>query len=208
MSNKNPWWNSPTWLTNTGLDSDFNEGLLDEIYSIGKNIQTGKEQPKHDLWDYDLPHIQKIKKVIYDIVTYNCMRYVEAARETEGLDIDFEYDFAWVNVLEPGRGIDVHAHSDSTVTATYYIKTPKDCGDLLFNDIDRTYEPKEGYLAFFPSYIMHEVLPNKSDDLRISLSTDLRHVVNPDTPNAVTLKSWVNSFVKIREWKCSQSSQN
>jgi len=56
-------------------------------------------------------------------------------------------------------------------------------------------------LIFFPSYVLHGVDENKSDDLRISLSTDLRKVVEKNASNTVILKSWAGRMAKIREWK-------
>jgi uncharacterized protein (TIGR02466 family) len=215
----NRWWESPIWETKTNFDPQFNQNLLDEIYTIAKNIQTGKDSnPKDDLWDYDLPHLQLLKKTILDTITTQVMQYAEEARETEGLDIQFEYDFGWVNVKGPGERITMHAHSDSTISVVYYIKVPENSGNLNFLDtsegsiFDREYinkdaklkiksiTPKEGDLIFFPSYILHEVEENKSNDLRVSLSTDLKHTMDKDKPNAVILKSWVNDLVKIREY--------
>ena len=219
MVKVNKWWQSPIWEVNTGLDSKFNEILLDEIYLVAKNIQTGKDsRPHKDLWDYDMPHLQKLKKILFEIITKNATDYVQEARDVEGLEVKFDYDFGWVNVKEPGQRIEMHAHSDATITATYYIKIPKNSGDISFIDtgelviVDGKYTtdnptakiksitPREGYLIFFPAYVMHEVQENKSNDLRISLSTDLNLKIDKDSPNAVVLKSWVNDLVKIREY--------
>jgi hypothetical protein len=46
---------------------------------------------------------------------------------------------------------------------------------------------------------VHEVQENKSNDLRISLSTDIKQKIDRDAPNAMVLKSWTNSFLKIKE---------
>lgn len=218
-SNVNNWWKSPIWDTKTDLDSNFNQGLLDEIYLIAKNIQTGKDSKPHDdLWDYDLPYLQKLKKTIHELVTKHAIKYVQEAREVEGLEIEFDFDFGWVNVKEPGQRIDMHAHADSTITSTYYIKVPENSGNISFVDISelvivdgeyisknpspkiKSITPKEGHLIFFPSYVMHEVEQNKSNDLRISLSTDFNLKIDKDSPNAVVLKSWVSDLVKIKEY--------
>jgi hypothetical protein len=49
--------------------------------------------------------------------------------------------------------------------------------------------------------VLHGVDENKSNDLRISLSTDLRKVVEKDATNTVILKSWAGRMAKIKEWK-------
>jgi uncharacterized protein (TIGR02466 family) len=219
MVKVNSWWKSPIWAVDTGYDSKFNEELLDEIYSIAKNIQTGIDRsPKDDLWDYDLPHLQQLKKRIHELIVASANDYVHEAREVEGLQIQFEFLFGWVNVKEPGQRIEMHAHSDAALAATYYIKVPENSGDISFIDtgelvvVDgeyttknptakiKTITPKVGQLVFFPAYLMHEVQENKSNDLRISLSTDMKLKIEKDSPNAVVLKSWVNDLVKIKEY--------
>ena len=70
---------------------------------------------------------------------------------------------------------------------------------------ERRIKPIGGKLVFTPSYVLHGVTENKSNDLRISLSTDLRKVVDKNTNNTVILKSWASRMKKIKEWKCSQS---
>ena len=65
----------------------------------------------------------------------------------------------------------------------------------------RRFKPVEGRLIFFPNYVLHGVDVNKSDDLRISLTTDIRKVVDKNAPNTVILKSWAGRMAKIKEWK-------
>jgi uncharacterized protein (TIGR02466 family) len=130
-----------------------------------------------------------------------------------------EHFMGWVNVREPGEKLEVHGHTESAIAATYYIKAKEGCGDLVLFDSshsidwlnislsstpnmrERRYKPVEGRLIFFPSYVLHGVEENKSDDLRISLSTDLRKVVDKNAQNTVILKSWGGRMAKIKEWK-------
>ena len=55
-------------------------------------------------------------------------------------------------------------------------------------------------LVFFPAYVLHYIEENRSDDLRISLSTDVNQVIDRSAPNALVIKSWCNNLLKIREW--------
>ena len=66
---------------------------------------------------------------------------------------------------------------------------------------ERRFKPVEGRLIFFPNYVLHGVDPNMSDDLRISLTTDIRKVVDPNASNTVILKTWAGRMSKIKEWK-------
>ena len=219
---QNLFWKSPIWEVQTKFDTEFNKKLLDEIYSIGYGIATGQDKkPKDSIWDYDKPNLNIIKQEIIDIVTKTITQQIPEIRmlNLKGC----EHFFGWVNVHEPGEGLEVHGHTESAIAATYYIQAPEGCGELVLfdssNAIDwknttltgtpvvkeRRIKPIEGKLVFTPSYVLHGVTENKSNDLRISLSTDLRKVVDKNTNNTVILKSWASRMKKIKEWKCSQN---
>ena len=215
---QNPFWKSPIWEVQTRFDEQFNQTLLDEIYSIGKDIATGKDaSPKDSIWDYSRPNLDELKKEIIKIVTKEVIKEIPHVRM---LNLhSCEHHFGWVNVREPGERLEVHGHTESAIAATYYIKAKEGCGDLVLFDssnaidwektclsrspylLERKYKPVEGRLIFFPSYVLHGVEENKSADLRISLSTDIRKVVDRNAPNSIILKSWAGRMSKIEEWK-------
>jgi uncharacterized protein (TIGR02466 family) len=215
---QNMFWQSPIWEVQTKFDSEFNETLLQEIYDIGKDIVLGKDKdPKNSIWDYSRPNLDILKQEIVDIVTKKIVQNIPQLRM---LNIrGCEHFMGWVNVREPGERLEVHGHTESAIAATYYIKVKEGCGDLVAFDSatsidwlnnslsktpslrERRYKPVEGRLIFFPSYVLHGVDENKSNDLRISLSTDLRKVVEKDATNTVILKSWAGRMAKIKEWK-------
>ena len=103
----------------------------------------------------------------------------------------------WVNISDKYSHHKNHIHTNNIWSGTYYVQTPKDCGRIWFNDpkteahmIDVYYEnhncnsyqhreiywePVEGRIIFFPSYMTHEVETNLSnlegqDGWRISIS--------------------------------------
>jgi hypothetical protein len=215
---QNMFWQSPIWEEQTKFDELFNEVLLEEIYAIGKNIALGVDRDPHNsIWDYSRPNLDILKQEIINIVTKKIVQNIPQLRM---LNIrGCEHFMGWVNVREPGEKLEVHGHTESAIAATYYIKAKEGCGDLVAFDsshaIDwennrlsgspfmraRRYKPVEGRLIFFPSYVLHGVDENKSNDLRISLSTDLRKVVDKDASNTVILKSWAGRMSKIKEWK-------
>jgi uncharacterized protein (TIGR02466 family) len=87
-----------------------------------------------------------------------------------------------------------HAHSSNELSGVYYVDTPIDCGDIVFerpndtmleacwtnsdfynlyNSITYTLPAIAGHLYIFPSFLKHRVLPNKNKNLqRISISFD------------------------------------
>ena len=217
---QNLFWKSPIWEVQTRFDETFNEQLLDEIYGIGQDIYTGTDRdPSNSIWDYSRPNLDILKQEIVDIVTRKITQEIPEIRllNLKGC----EHFMGWINVREPGEKLEVHGHTESAIAATYYLKAKEGCGDLVAYDTagaidwdrntlsgspyvrERRFTPVEGRLIFFPSYVLHGVDENKSTDLRISLSTDLRKVVDKDNANTVILKSWAGRMAKIRDWKCS-----
>ena len=135
-----------------------------------------------------------LKQEIIDIVETIIIRNIPEIRmlNLKGC----EHFMGWINVREPGEKLEVHGHTESAIAATYYLQVKEGCGDLVLFDSshaidwnknklsgspflrERRFKPVEGRLIFFPSYVLHGVDENKSDDLRISLTTDLRKVVD------------------------------
>ena len=98
----------------------------------------------------------------------------------------------WANINPPGGMNRAHQHPNSLWSGVYWIKTPKNCGQLKIDDPrsvasmirprqkdikkpDRLwrethYEPIAGRVIMFPSWLMHAVDPNESNDIRISVS--------------------------------------
>ena len=97
---------------------------------------------------------------------------------------------AWFNINSPGNSNIRHTHPGCVFSGVFYIDTPNDCGDLEFhrdlrfsdymwNEFNKNdsktfvtwrISPEPYKLVIFPSYLVHSVTPNKSNDNRISLS--------------------------------------
>lgn len=217
QNSQNTFWKSPYWIVDTKFDHKFNEELLDEVYNIGRDIVNGTDSRPHgSIWDYDRPCLNALSKEILSTVMDTITREISQIRM---LNItSCEHIFGWVNVHEPGVKLEVHGHTESAIAATYYLRTKPDCGDIVLYDTSKSIDfdgisltntpgvvehritPKEGQLIFFPSYVLHGVEENKSDDLRISLTTDIRKVIDRDASATVILKSWGNRMRQIREW--------
>ena len=99
----------------------------------------------------------------------------------------------WANINPPGGLNRPHIHPNSLWSGVYYVKTSRNCGHLKIEDPKITslmsmpnrkkdnntpkyswreihYEPVEGRLIMFPSWLNHCVDPNESNDIRISIS--------------------------------------
>ncbi|MGC4073371.1 MAG: TIGR02466 family protein [Nibricoccus sp.] len=97
----------------------------------------------------------------------------------------------WVNIMPPTAAHSLHLHPLAFLSGTYYVRTPKGCPGLKFEDprLDRfmaappkisavrdenrihtTYPAEAGNVILFESWLRHEVASNRVDDERISIS--------------------------------------
>jgi uncharacterized RmlC-like cupin family protein len=89
---------------------------------------------------------------------------------------DLHYGF-WFNAMQPGQRTTLHSHAelDELLSAVYYVSCPPGCGDLVLHEDHATVHvaPEPGMLILFPPDIPHEVLPNASGDIRLSIAFNL-----------------------------------
>jgi uncharacterized protein (TIGR02466 family) len=101
-----------------------------------------------------------------------------------------QYVEAWVNVAAKEQYQEYHRHPNRSFSAVYYIKTPENCGNIVFkkDTLDEMFPlpineytevasygthvitPKAGDLIIFKSNIQHMVEKNKSDEDRVSIA--------------------------------------
>ncbi|MFP5390244.1 MAG: TIGR02466 family protein [Gammaproteobacteria bacterium] len=102
----------------------------------------------------------------------------------------------WGVINSRGHSNSTHNHPDSWMSGVYYARVPSDpskAGSIGFRDpiLARSFtqafyrsvqselcsiEPKEGLLILFPSWAEHFVGPNQTDEDRIAISFNIRHV--------------------------------
>ena len=106
---------------------------------------------------------------------------LDAAIETAGaiLDMDITELQAglWFNAMQPGNSTTAHRHDDydELLSAVYYVKVPKNSGELILtiNNFTTHVTPREGMMIFFPADMIHEVTENKSNEMRLSLGINI-----------------------------------
>jgi len=207
------WWLSPVWEYQSPFDAAFNKALLQEVYEIGQSIAKDGTYGKLSLWDYDRPHLNTLKEYILA----KCYQSVCGdISEVNELNLRMDFSGGWINVKGPGEGIEAHGHNDCSLTATYYVQAEETSGDIVFmmqgghissdgsfinNDFSilphKHITPVSGKLVIFPAYIIHEVQRNRSNALRISISTDLHQIIDTNAPNAMVIKSWCDSMLRL-----------
>lgn len=97
----------------------------------------------------------------------------------------------WINFMPRGCAHSFHLHPQAVVSGTYYVKTPRGCSGLKFEDprlsrlmaapprkpggrpeqqVHVTYSAKAGNVILFESWLRHEVPPSLIDEERVSIS--------------------------------------
>ncbi|SEQ06970.1 conserved hypothetical protein [Solimonas aquatica] len=97
----------------------------------------------------------------------------------------------WLNVMPRGCAHSFHIHPQAVISGTYYVKTPRGCSGLKFEDprLDSfmaapprrasarpalkphiQYPAQAGKLILFESWLRHEVPANPVDEERVSIS--------------------------------------
>ena len=100
----------------------------------------------------------------------------------------------WTIINTGGAGNLRHQHGNSTLSGAYYVRAPKNSGEIVFYDPRPApvfshpnvkgpnllnaqvngISPKEGALVLFPSFLDHSVNENLSDDERIVISFNIK----------------------------------
>src|SRR5262245_8423534 len=97
----------------------------------------------------------------------------------------------WANIMPRQVAHGLHLHPLSVISGTYYVRTPKGCAGLKFEDprLSRfmaappkllgcrlenrhhvTYSAEAGHVILFESWLRHEVTPNPVPGERVSIS--------------------------------------
>ena len=194
MTKPNLLFPTPVWTIQLNNYKDVNEMMYDFIKSEQIKDQIGINKSNLKGWhskDFDLEMNQPQKFI----------SFVLPAIEQVMLDMNWEREkqIAKINnmwaIINTGGSANLrHQHGNSTISAAYYVRAPKNCGDIVFYDPRPApvyshpnvsgpnflnaqvngISPKEGVLVLFPSYLDHSVNENKSNEERIVISFNIR----------------------------------
>ena len=117
----------------------------------------------------------------------------EVTRYTSHINCPKVKDFySWININQYKDYNSTHAHPDGIVSGVYYVKVPENSGQIRlihpaqqvmesywspyydnynkYNSSSWVFPPEENKLLLFPSWLLHYVEPNLSNEERISIS--------------------------------------
>ena len=184
---------SPIWVSKIDNYEKINNDMLNYILDLKKNDPSGLTKSNFKGWhskDFDLKNkepksfIEGIKKNIN--VALNDMNWDLNKQSVKINNL-------WAIINEKGAWNQKHHHSNSDLSAAYYVSAHENCGDIVFydprpapvyknpitknpNNLNATVnsiKPEAGMLVLFPSYLEHSVNPNMSDKKRIVISFNI-----------------------------------
>ena len=200
MKNIQAWF--PTFIYYAALQragaSTFNRELLKECYQVRDFDDAGR---KWSLKNYpggytsygSMAQLHRFSSTFGELerkITRHVLAYARALEmDLEGRKL--EMTDCWVNIM-PHRVVhSLHLHPLSTISGTYYVRTPPNCSTIKFEDprLSRfmaappkvanaspaakrhiTYKAEAGKLVLFESWLRHEVGSNTAKTDRVSIS--------------------------------------
>tara|TARA_A100001011_G_scaffold395910_1_gene492269 strand:+ start:1779 stop:2372 length:594 start_codon:yes stop_codon:yes gene_type:complete len=193
MTKPNLLFPTPVWTTQLENFRNMNEEMYNFIKESQIEDQKGIKKSNNLGWhskDFDMQQT-KPKNFIKSILPYIEKVITDMNWEKEKQSVKISNMWAIINT--GGSTNSRHQHGNSTISGAYYVRAPKNCGDIVFYDPRpapifyypksissnslnaqvSSIAPKEGALILFPSYVDHSVNENLSNDERIVISFNI-----------------------------------
>jgi len=142
----------------------FPKELIKNIYDL-KN--QGMVEMRSNILGWQSPQYTNTKNILWiDDFVKQCMSIAE---------LQIFPTYFWFNISPKNAYHRWHDHGQAVKQAgVFYIQIPENSGNIEFKENDKIYSiiPYEGLLLVFPK-IKHRVLPNNSDQDRISMSFNI-----------------------------------
>ena len=179
-------WATPFYATKLEeFIGNYNKSLIDYSYSLQKNNPQGRNKSNKEGWQSQIldPNSNELRPL--------CDKIFELCKNVKLNIKTIKIPQIWININPKGGYNIVHQHGQYHISGTYYVKIPENSGYIchrdprpgamtngFFNDrFDdgeiRLTHNYEGLLLIWPSFIDHFVLPNESDEDRITISFDI-----------------------------------
>jgi uncharacterized protein (TIGR02466 family) len=189
---KDTWWGIPIWAIQINpLQIDYSN-ITKEIYEM-KATDKGRNKSNYGGWQSNFINLQlntETNKLL-------AMIEHEAQQCFEEIKVKNTYlrkiSTAWANVNKHRDSNEPHNHPESILSGCIYVQTNSESGRIKFhrspsedyfyntycdgnyNDSYIYYIPINYAVLIFPSYLMHSVEPNNSNEDRISIAFNIGH---------------------------------
>ena len=193
MNKPNLFFPTPVWT----LQLDNYQSINEQMYKFIKITQSKDQQgiSKSNIKGWHSKDFNMQQNEPKDFI-----KFILPAIEQVITDMNWEKQKQSINInnmwaiINTGGSANLrHQHGNSTISGAYYVRAPKNSGDIVFYDPRPapvyTYpkalnpnllnaqvngiSPKEGALVLFPSYLDHSVNENLSNEERIVISFNI-----------------------------------
>ncbi len=184
---------TPIWTSKIDNYEIVNLEMLKYITDLQKNDPDGIVKSNFKGWhskNFDMKNEQA--KNFIEAIKNN----INIALNDMGWDLEkqtVKIKSLWAIINKKDAWNQKHHHSNSDLSAAYYVAAHDNCGDIVFydprpapvhnhplskspNNLNATVnsiKPEPGMLVLFPSYLEHSVNPNLSDKERIVISFNI-----------------------------------
>ena len=181
------------WWSKLPNFESVNASLEKEIREHNKEQPVSDSQANEGCWrgSKEYTHWATLRDFAIENIKTIHRHYIMAGAPCTALEQfgpeRFEHNH-WANINEPGSTNAMHTHSKWHWSGVYYIQS-KDTGKIVFYSAaymnqqvqyglpfgqSFSMEPSDGIMLLFPSYLMHEVLTNNSEQERINIAFNFR----------------------------------
>ena len=184
---------TPIWASKIDNYRKTNQEMLEYIIDLQDKNPKGVLRSNFKGWhskDFNMKDEQPINFI------QSIKNNINKALNDMGWDLtkqSVKIKSVWAIINEKDAWNQKHHHSNSDLSAAYYVSAHDNCGDIVFydprpapvhnhpiskspNKLNATVnsiKPEPGMLVLFPSYLEHSVNPNLSDEKRIVISFNL-----------------------------------
>ena len=193
MKKPNLFFPTPVWT----LQLDSYESVNEQMYRF---IKTTQSKDNEGISKSNIKGWHSKDFNMQENEPKNFIKFILPAIEQVITDMNWEKQKQSINInnmwaiINTGGSANLrHQHGNSTISGAYYVRAPKNSGDIVFYDPRPapvyTYpkalspnllnaqvngiNPKEGALVLFPSYLDHSVNENLSNEERIVISFNI-----------------------------------
>ena len=193
MTKPNLFFSTPVWAFQLDDYNVVNEEMYDYVKRLQKEDQNGIKKSNTNGWhskDFD----------INDKEPHNFISFISPSIEKTMKDMNWDTQKQIVKINNIWSIINIggsanlrHQHGNSTISGAYYVRAPKNSGDIVFYDPRpapvyshpnakapnslnaqvNAISPKEGALILFPSFLDHSVNENLTSEERIVISFNI-----------------------------------
>ena len=172
--------------------SEIQDELIDYVYKMREKDPVGHTISNRRGWQSSCFSLENEDDILQNFLT-NCLSEFPPIEKSIKLFVS-----AWININPPEAFNLKHNHPTSDLSGVLWIKSQKDCGNIIF-DSPRSFathqeiecynedfkennnyfhsfsfNPVAGRLLVFPSHLEHHVDFNESQEDRISVSFNIR----------------------------------